>query len=96
MEKLNNSSLEAVPSYLTLVDDNIANDKMADEAAPPYLSSSDDKKAGLDRSPSDSEAPSLKDIQAEQDAVQIVYPTGFRMAAIVIALSLSIFLVGPP
>jgi len=91
MEKLDNSSRQAIPSYLSLVDA-----KMADQAAPPYLSSSDDKTAGLDRSPSDSETPSLKEIQAEQDAVQIVYPTGFRMAAIVIALALSIFLVGSP
>ena len=47
-----------------------------------------------DRPTSDSEAPSLKDDLLTDDAADsVVYPTGFRMAAIVVALALGIFLV---
>ena len=47
-----------------------------------------------DRPTSDSEAPSLKDdLAADDAAAETIYPTGFRMAAIVVALALGIFLV---
>lgn len=47
-----------------------------------------------DRPTSDSEAPSLKDgLAVTDDTPEAVYPTGLRMAAIVVALALGIFLV---
>jgi hypothetical protein len=67
------------PRSPTLVDEEKMEHKLADST---------------DRPTSDSEAPSLKDESpVEGAAVETVYPTGLRMAAIVVALALGIFLV---